>query len=142
MAVRKLMDQAGCEGSSITFIATAAIVVSDVKKYPGGLFLKLDTDPNNAVVTGAGDAPLMVCRQNVAAGAKGAGRCDVGHLGLITLGGTVTLDADGTALVKADAAGKAVAATTGANVGGTVLKAGVVNDVVPLLFRVGRPIAA
>jgi len=141
MAVRKLVNQVGCAGSSLTFIATAAITVSTAGKYPGGLFLKLDTDPNNAVITGAGDIPIVVCRQNVAAGAKGSGRCDVGHLTLITLGDTCTLDADGTALVKADAAGKAVLHTTSANVAGTILKAGVVGDVVPLLFRVGRPVA-
>jgi len=142
MAVRKLANQPGHAGPVLTAKATAAITANpSAGKYPGGLAVKFDTDPNNCVVTGAGDIPIGIVRSNVAAGENAKIECGLGHLGLITLGDTVTVDADGTALVKCDASGRAVPHTTGANVLGTVLKAGVVGDVVPLFFKLGRPVA-
>jgi len=142
MAVRKLANQPGQDGPRLTAIATAAITANPTAgKYPGGVGVKLDTDPNNCVVTGAGEIPIGIVRSNVAVGEKATIWCGLGHLGLVTLGDTVTVDADGTALVKCDAAGKAVPHTTSANVFGTVIKAGVVGDVVPMFFKLGRPVA-
>lgn len=141
MAVRKL-DNKGDGPVEFSALATNAITNNPASgKYPGGLFVKFDTDPNYFVVTGAGDIPIGIVNHNVAAGAPATLKAGVGKLRLITLGDTVTVDADGTALVKADAAGKAIPHTTSANVAGTVTKAGVAGDVVPILFRVGRPVA-
>ena len=141
MPVRQL-DNRGDGPVEFSALATAAIAANPTAgKYPGGLFVKFDTDPNYFVITGAGDIPIGIVNSNVAAGRPATIKAGVGKLRLITLGDTVTVDADGTALVKADAAGKAVPFTGGANVAGTVTKAGVVGDVVPILFKVGRPVA-
>jgi hypothetical protein len=141
MATRKL-DNRGDGPVEFSALATAAITANPTAgKYPGGLFVKFDTDPNYFVITGAGDKPIGIVNSNVAINQPATIKGGVGKLRLITLGGTVALDADGTALVKADAAGKAVAIGTGAaNVAGTVTKAGSAGDVVPILFRVGPPL--
>jgi hypothetical protein len=142
MAVRKL-DNRGDGPVEFSALATAAIAANPTAgKYPGGLFVKLDTDPNYFVITGAGDIPIGIVNSNVAINQPATIKGGVGKLRLITLGGTITLDADGTALVKADAAGKAVAATTGANVAGKVTKGGAAGDVVPIEFLVSRPLSA
>lgn len=135
MAVRKL-DNKGDGPAEFSALATAAITNNPAPgKYPGGLFVKFDTDPNYFVICGAGEEPIGTLHYNVAAGSPAQIRAQRGALRLITLGDTVTVSADGTAFVTSDAYGKAVTAGSKAASAGKITKAGVVGDVVPLLFN-------
>lgn len=135
MAVRMLDNK---DSWPAEFSARATVAITDnptAGKYPGGLFVKFDTDPNYFVICGAGETAIGTIHSNCAIGAVLQIKAQIGQLRLITLGGTITLGADGKAPVTSDAAGKAVAPSALAITNGFVTKAGVAGDVVPLIFH-------
>ena len=86
-------------------------------------------------------------RRRLAAKAKGLGRKLLAEIATVAIGGISRVVCGGVvsrgALVASDASGRAVAATTGAEIAGRALAAGTVGALIPVLLKLsGRATAA